>query len=217
MQNAKRAQVNGLEQWRKLTMKMFRVTKLFTFDIDIIIFVLLVLLSRALQVILVTTVITNNPSVSVLAIPFFCAPFEFQFAFLVIWTLSFLGWFSCRSFVEKISNGGGRLFLTFFSLPNFDYLFVDVRSTSDVMVFFSYVIPQTLMRREDHVTSFELTSELSHGRQRTFLVLRMKYRDMRFGFCYRKKLPYWTNLTSSSWLRWQAFIWWCKITSIVGV
>ena len=61
---------------------------------------------------------------------------------------------------------------------------VVVRSASDVMIFFSYVIPQTVIRREDHVASFEFTSELSLGRQRTFLVLRMKYRDMPFGFRY---------------------------------
>ena len=58
MQNAKKAQANGLEQRRKLTMKMFQVKvhihltmKLFPFDINIIIFIFRVLQPRALQVI----------------------------------------------------------------------------------------------------------------------------------------------------------------------
>ena len=59
------------------------------------------------------------PSTSVLIIPFLCTPFAFLFVFHVVWALSFFNWFSCRSFVEKIDNGGGRFFSTFFSLLSF--------------------------------------------------------------------------------------------------
>ena len=144
--------------------------KLFPFDIDIIIFVFLVLQPKALQVILISTVISNDPLVSILIITFFCAPFAFPFVFLVVWTLSFLDWFSCRNFVENIDNGDGCLFSTLFSLLSLVDLLDVFRSASDVMIFFRYVIPQTVMRREDHVASFELTSELSFNRQRTFIV-----------------------------------------------
>ena len=151
-------------------MKMFQVkvhirhNETLHFRYHIIIFVFLVLQHRALQVILITTVITNDPSVSICIISFFCAPDAFRFVSLVVWTLSFLDWFRCKSFVEKINNGGGRLFSTFYSLLSVVDLLVVVRSASDVMIFFSYVIPQTAMKREDHVASFELASELSLGR-----------------------------------------------------
>ena len=64
----------------------------------------------------------------------FCVPFTFPFSFPVVWALNFLDWFSNRSFVDKIGNRGGLVFLTFFSLLSFVDLLVVVRSAPDIMM-----------------------------------------------------------------------------------
>ena len=64
----------------------------------------------------------------------FCVPFTFPFSFPVVWALNFLDWFSNRSFVDKIDNRGGLVFLTFFSLLSFVDLLVVVRSAPDIMM-----------------------------------------------------------------------------------
>ena len=149
IQKAKNARVNGLKQWQKLTMKMFRVkvhirhneTLFFRYWCHNIF-----LPCTAAPSIASDTYHNSYHKRSI----------SFPFVFLVTWTLSFLDWLSSRSFNEKINSGGDRLFSTFFSLLSFvDFLFID-RPASDLMIFSSYVIPQTVMRQEDHVASFEL-------------------------------------------------------------